>query len=281
MKRHLPVINKKCRNFWLILFMVVIITLACGRWSFSAPKAIRTIQQKLTSETPEDYEGITEIFTEAPQPGLVKTTEVDCALSFERRELHEPYNHQKNGEARFTLSEEELSAYLGMMGIESFCIPSVLGAPFINVDWGSETSPAVQGRMISIGFEDLYQGSGWSDGYLLYSTYDFKTGSEYDTFAKPRDYLAVLEGSIPETFEVDGVKGFTRIQQGLSYGAVPYYKAYIFPFEVYYVALIYGLGTYEDDFDAVLTRLQAGEFLPETKEGVELFRYMSRSFQFK
>lgn len=42
------------------------------------------------------------------------------------------------------------------MGIESLCLPEDLGAPFINVDWNGADIPAATGRMVSIGFEELY-----------------------------------------------------------------------------------------------------------------------------
>jgi len=103
----------------------------------------------------------------------------DCQTIFERRELKQPYQTSQ-GKMRYTLSDQELNAYLAVMGIDSVCIPESLGAPFINVDWDEAQNPATRGRMLSLGFENLYQGAGWSDGFLLYATYKFSTGSEYD-----------------------------------------------------------------------------------------------------
>ena len=97
--------------------------------------------------------------TPTDMPTRVKATlTVDpsspCTTTLERRELREPYQRY-GGQARYTLSIEELNAYLAAMGLVEFCIPPEFGAPFINVDWNSTRGPADIGRMISLGFEDL------------------------------------------------------------------------------------------------------------------------------
>lgn len=94
----------------------------------------------------------------------------DCQTAFERRELEEPYQRQTSNQPRYTLSTDELNNYLTLMGIQPLCIPLELGAPFLSVDWDSAQSSATTGRMVSLSFENLYPGAGWSDCFLLYST---------------------------------------------------------------------------------------------------------------
>lgn len=141
--------------------------------------------------------------------GALETME--CATSFERRELKEPYQRYYRDQPRYTLSTEELNGYLAVMGIKSLCIPLRLGAPFVNVDWDSQRMDAT-GRLLSIGFENLYHGSGWSSAYIEYVTYDFVVGSEYNIFATPDDREAVRQGTMPNMIEIGGAKGFTRFQ---------------------------------------------------------------------
>jgi hypothetical protein len=146
------------------------------------------------------------------------------------------------------------------MGIETVCLPPQFGAPFLNVDWNPEVIPTVRGRMVSLGFEDLYGGAGWSRGYLLYATYDFAVGSEYDTFATPEDYENVQNGSIPDLIEAGSAKGFLRFHPGLSMGLQPVKKTYIFPFEKHYVAVVINLGAYEPtEVDGILAEMETGD----------------------
>jgi hypothetical protein len=182
------------------------------------------------------------------------------------------------------LAEDELNAYLAVMGIESLCIPLELGAPFLNVDWDSEKTPSTTGRMLSIGFEDLYPGAGWSDGYLLYATYNFATGSEYDTFATREDWEAVQNNLVPELIEVDGVKGFVRVKPAtFCFQNCFVFKTFIFPFDTHYVAVVYNVGAYDADadLDRIIQRLEAGEIPTDRQAQVEAMDRLVTSIQFQ
>jgi hypothetical protein len=198
--------------------------------------------------------------TTEPQATESSPRSQPCQDSFQARELREPYQRHKQNEARYTLSEESYQAYLDLIGIETVCLPPQFGAPFLNVDWNPEAIPTARGRMVSLGFEDLYGGAGWSRGYLLYATYDFAVGSEYDTFARPEDYENVQNGSIPNLIEAGGAKGFMRFHPGLAMGLQTIMKTHIFPFEKYYVAVVINLGAYEPtEVDGILAEMEKGD----------------------
>ncbi|MDF1513967.1 MAG: hypothetical protein P1S60_09170, partial [Anaerolineae bacterium] len=113
---------------------------------------------------------------------------IDCQDYFD---VHPLLGSDEAG--RTTLSQDGLARILDDMGLTSLCIPPAWGAPFLNVDWRAETVPGTQGVMLSLGFEAFYHGAGWSDIYVLYSSYDFATGSEYDRFASQEDWDALQQ----------------------------------------------------------------------------------------
>ena len=230
-----------------------------------------------------------------PIPGLVAPTEevppvlapslsdrpFPCAGRFERRELRKPY--QTSGDAvRYVLSDAELGGYLSPMGIGSICIPAGLGAPFVNADWqGAETGTT--GRMTSIGFEGLYRGAGWSDGFLLYSTYDFSTGSEYDRFATAADRDALRAGTMPDALEINGVPAFVRFKgSDLCLGRCSLYKSIVFPFDDDYVAVVSKVEEYDAgaDWVALVEPLRAGKYPPEQKDLVAMMDWLAQSLRF-
>jgi hypothetical protein len=212
--------------------------------------------------------------------------EASCATGFEQRELKKPYQSH-DGTPRYTLSEEALAATLADMGITSACIPVALGAPFLNVDWQAGTPPAAQGRMTSLGFEDLYPGAGWSDGYIVAADYDFAAGTEYETLATARDYDAVRGGAPAQPFATAaGATGLTRIQpSAYPLGTQSVFKTWVFPFRDHYVAVVLKLGDFPADaLDAVLPKLQAADaardFPPEQQARVDQFDQLARSLEF-
>jgi hypothetical protein len=209
---------------------------------------------------------------------------LQCSSSFERRELREPYQRDKHtNEPRYTLSTQELDAYLDVMGIESICVPHELGAPFVRTDWNSVQMSAQTGRMLIIGFEVPYPGQGWSYGTIVYSTYDFAVGAMYDVFASPQDRDAVRNNTMPDMIEVDGVQGFVRIQpSAFSFGTRAVYKTFVFPFENHYVAVVYELGDFDFDADweAIIQRLQAGDYPSERGMLVPAIDLLATSIQF-
>ena len=211
---------------------------------------------------------------------------MQCVQSFPRRELREPYQRNKyTNEPRYTLSADEFHAYLSIMGIGSLCIPPDLGAPFLNADWYSATlHTGITGRMISLGFDNLYSGSGWSDGFVLYSNYDFSAPTEYDTFAKKVDWENVMRGTASDVIEVNGVKGFRRIQKSsLCYGDCMVYKTYVFPFESYYIAVVYSLGAYryDADWETLIQELRTQRYPLDRQVNVALMDALASSIQFR
>lgn len=204
----------------------------------------------------------------------------ECQRTFEARELKEPYSGSR---PRHTLSAGEWNAYLNLMGIQSLCIPVELGAAFVNADWDSAKMPAT-GRMVSLGFEGRYHGAGWSDIFLLYSTYDFSTGTEYDRFSSLEDRDALLSGASPNEIEINGIKGFARFTPSRwAYEGQPQiiYKTYGFPFENYYVAVVYNLGAFDGDTDLLVRQFQQGGYSADTAAVVEMFDFLATSLRFE
>ena len=237
-----------------------------------------------TTQTPTDL-----VFTEtsilpSPTPLSIATpVALECATLFEQRELEEPYQRDKNtNQPRYTLSTEELNSYLALMGVESLCVPLQVGAPFTNVDWDSQQLGGTTGRMLSIGFEELYYGEGWSEGHIVYATYDFAAPTMYDIFATLEDRDAVAQGTMLDMLEVDGVKGFMRFKLGTSMGTQPVYKTYVFPFETYYIAVVYDLGAYDPgDVEAVIQKLKAGEYPADRLQDIQALDSLALSMQFQ
>jgi hypothetical protein len=214
-----------------------------------------------------------------PQPS---PTNPVCLLDFQQRELHSSLQSEQQT-IRQTVGADEMGDYLSLMGIEKLCIPTELGAPFINVDWQPGTSPALTGHMISVGFENLYSGAGWSDGHILYANYDFKAGTEYDTFATLKDRDMLSQGTMENPVEVNGKNGFVRTMPGsMCMGACPVYKVAVFPFEEYYLSVVYKVGVIqpEDDWDTTLHALQAGDYAAEQQSWAAIMDQLTSSLHF-
>jgi len=226
------------------------------------------------SLSPSEAAAITSAPQDNPEPPL-------CQEGFEGRELREPYQRNKYDGPRYTLSDEELRAYLDLMGIESICLPPQFGSPFINVDWNSLEIPAT-GRMVSIGFEELYGGGGWSSSYLVYATYDFSVGSEYEVFASPGDFEQVQTRSIPGLINIDGVEGFVRFHPGIPMGMQTILKTYVFPFEGYYIAAVINLGAYDPaKVEDILLEMAAGKHPDLVNENVAQLDLLVSSIRFR
>ena len=220
--------------------------------------------------------------TESIKPlDTIETDSSTCQDDFIARELLEPYQRHERDVPRYTLSENELLDFYDLMGIETICLPPQYGPPFINVDWDSEEIPAT-GRMASIGFEDLYGGGGWSSLYLLYSTYDFAVGSEYDVFASQEDYENIQDGSFQNPVMIDGVKGFVRFHAGIPMGMQMIMKTYIFPFQDYYIAAVVNIGAYDPaQIEAILIKMESGDHPDLITEDIHLMDLMVSSIKFK
>ncbi|MGB2964771.1 MAG: hypothetical protein WBB69_12380 [Anaerolineales bacterium] len=204
-----------------------------------------------------------------------------CQEGFEDRELREPYQRY-DGKPRYTLSEEELIVYLDLMGIESICFPVQFGAPFVNVDWNSIEDPPATGRMVSIGFEELYSGGGWSRGYLVYATYDFSIGTEYDVFATRADLEQITAQANPNLINIGGVEGFIRYFPSFPMGMQVISQTYIIPFEDYYIAAVLTLGAYDPAvINEVLREMEEGKHPDLIDENIKLMEILVSSIRFK
>lgn len=279
----------RCKDF--VLFLVALLLTACSpigampvpTATGTPPPADPNHSGQFTSIPP------TTTPTSSPHSPLLWTpmaTSMQCLSVFEHRELKEPYQRDKHtNEPRYTLSAEEWNAYLSTMGIQSLCIPASWGAPFVNADWDGAVDPSwAEGRMISLGFEDLYPGAGWSKGFLLYSTYEFRAATEYETFATPADRETVRDGAAPNLIEMNGVRGLLRMKRAdLCMGKCGIYRTFVFPFETYYVAVVYELGAfdYEADWEAIFQDFQAGKYPPEQWTEVAAMDYLVSSLRFQ
>ena len=179
-----------------------------------------------------------------------------------------------------TVTPTQLAHYLNIMGIQSLCIPRTFGAPTLNVDW--HYPEASIGRMISIGFDGLYSGpwSAWGRAFIVYSTYDFEVGSEYETYATQDDLQATRSRSMPRMITVDGSDGFIRFIPAL-YGEV-IDIAYIIPFETHYLAAVFTVGQYDPALvnDNIL-QMETGQHPDLANPDLPLFIELVSSIQFE
>ena len=144
-----------------------------------------------------------------------------------------------------------------------------------------ESLPAT-GRMISVGFENLYGGGGWSQGYLVYATYDFSIGSEYEIFASPSDFEQIENGSISNSLNADGVRGFIRYHRGIPMGKQMVLKTYVFPFEHTYLAAVINLGAYDPaEVENIISELEAGRNPDPNNENIALMDLLVSSIRFR
>lgn len=194
-------------------------------------------------------------------------------------EFHQ-YNQQQDG----ALSADQLSQYLSVMRIESLCIPDQLGAPLLNSDWDSSQISGATGRMISLGFEGLQQHAGWGDAFILYATYNFSFGSEYENFAEQKDWQSVRQGLLSDIVKVDGKDGFIRLNRSENcMGKCSAYRSIVFPFEHYYIAVVYDLGAYDydSDWESILDNLKAGQYPPEIAPKISEIDFLASTLQFQ
>lgn len=243
--------HRRIRRFplsgWLAVLVVIFVVLP-------HLAACRTLEPVDSGETASP------VVTPVPTPTIQ-----EC------EKLAEPHEIASEQGSRITLSNEEWDQYLHLLQIRSLCIPVGLGSPFLNADWNEAEMPA-EGRMMSIGFEHTYHGSGWSDLFLLYSTYDFSTGTEFDRFASQVDRTALLDHALKNEVNINGTQGFLRYQGSQwGYEGQPqrFYKTYIFPFEEFYVAVIYTLGAYEEESDLLIEKFEQN-WLPEDRRQVAI-----------
>ena len=219
----------------------------------------------------------------AIEPLLPSPDPSECLGEVAKRSLGEP-PADLGAQTRRPLPSQQLADYLNIMGIDSLCIPHSFGAPSLNVDWNSlGTPPIAIGRMVSIGFEGLDgSASGWGRGYLIYSTYDFEVGSEYNVFATQEDLQATRMQSMPRMIRVDGIDGFIRFFPGLSMGKQPIYITYVFPFDTFYVAAVLALNQYDPaQVNDVILQMEEGRHPDLANPDLPLFNQLVSSIRFE
>jgi len=218
--------------------------------------------------------------TQVPAATPVVETDTDVPDDFACQETFEARAIKTGGKPHLALSAREWNGYLNLMGIRSICLPLQIGAPYVNADWDSTTMPAT-GRMVSIGFENFQHGAGWSDLFLLYSTYDFITGTEYDRFAELPDRDSLRSHSLANEIEVNGIRGFIRFKAAAwTYEGQPQivYRSAVFPFENAYVAIVYKLGA--GDADEMNRKFEQGEYPADLLPNLQLMDFLVNSLQF-
>lgn len=251
-----------------LISIIILVVLACSTVS---PTAIPTLS---ATSAP-----VAEPATPAPVPDTATPAPkvFECLKTFESREI------KTTGKPHIALSADEWNGYLNLMGIQSLCLPVEMGTPFVNADWDSAQIPAT-GRMVSIGFENLYHGSSWSDIFLIYATYDFKVGTEFDRFASFEDRDALWNHTIPDEIVINGVSGFTRFKTAMwTYENQPIiiYRTVVFPFENYYVAVVYKLGAFNEDAKELIKQFGEGDYPPDTALHVEVMDFLVNSLRFE
>ena len=104
----------------------------------------------------------------------------------------------------------------------------------------------------------------------------------YDTYARPEDRDAIENGTMPGLIEVNGVKGFVRFRAADSgFDGRVIFKAFVFPRETDYVAIVYELGylNADTDWDALIQGLteRAYIYTPEQQSTVALVDALAMS----
>jgi hypothetical protein len=205
-----------------------------------------------------------------------------CADSIEQREIYDPYA-SPTADPRLTMPRIEFVAYLSLMGITEMCIPREFGLPFLGADWNDlDEPPNAIGRRVRIEFDRLFRTFGEGDVYIIYATYDFEGGTEYEIFAREEDLELVRSQSSPNPIEVDGVPGFIRIYEGSPMGGAHFYRTTILPFDTYWVGVILHLGIYDiEDAEIVMGQLVDGSHPALLHPHVALTNQMVASIQFR
>jgi hypothetical protein len=273
------------RVFQRILILLLVMTLsACVPTGAPAP----TVQAALSTATaPAIREAVPSPTTEVSIAPLDEETDVtvfpECWIPAGAQAFWGTDQGDED-DVRYTLAAETLDAYLVDMAISSICVPTQLGALYLNVDWNSADLGHVTGRMLSLGFTELYAGSGWGDGYLVYATYDFAAGTEYDVFARPEDWEAAVRGTLQgvDPIEVDSMRGFIRFQRGLCYGSCRVFRVILLPFEAHYIAIVQTLGEYDGDVDweELVVQLREGDFPPTWQGPMAAMDVLTQSLRF-
>jgi hypothetical protein len=181
-----------------------------------------------------------------------------------------------------TLSAEAWQSYQTLLGIESICLPSGLGDMYLGTDWDNAVIHDGPGRMVRFDFADAATG-GPVPASVLYSTYDFAIGAEYDTFATVADRDALRSGQMPDALVLNGRPAYVRFQEGGCFGSCVL-KSIVFPFETDYVAVVYNLGEYDlqaRDWDTVQESLRAGEYPEAHRAGIAQTDWLAQSMVFR
>ena len=203
-----------------------------------------------------------------PAPTQKGPDPLACNTSYTRHELTAPYRQDAyNPQPLYTFAPDEFSGILAQLGISSVCVPQGADAPYALFDWKAEDGTAQQGRMTMLSFD------AWRAAQIVYATYDFAKGTEYEIFAAAADYAAIKNTS---------ADGFERVFVGLCYGTCTVYKTFIHPFADHYVAATLNLGAYEygSVLDAQVSRFNAGEYPAELQDDLARFDNLVRGLKF-
>jgi hypothetical protein len=204
-----------------------------------------------------------------PAPSLTESDPLVCNINYTHHELTAPYRQDKyNPQPVYTLAPEEFQTLVAELGIASVCVPEGVDAPYAVFDWKVDDGSAQQGRMTTLSFD------AWREAQIVYATYDFIKGTEYDQFATAKDYEAIKNTS---------AGGFERILVGLCYGKCTVYKTFIFPYPDHYAAVTLNLGAYDygTSVDSQVQKFNAGEYPAELQDDLTRFDILVRGMKFK
>jgi len=213
-----------------------------------------------------------------PTPTFVNTLSPNCYSSYSKKPLSSEVR-KPNNFPRYTIPSYSLETYLYQMSINDICIPYELGYPYINVDWNELVHTSEKGRLISIGFDNLYNDNSWSKIFLLYSTYDFVGGLDYDPIMTEVDWEKYRKNNLENTEELQNGKGFVLYKQGFGSENYPIYKADVYPLEDGYISLVINLGIFSGKFSDELEKIQKWELPDDDYKWLPVFERMVGSLK--
>ncbi len=210
------------KSVFIFGLLMMLLLSACQPAAIAQPTALSTQIPIAEAATPA---------TLPPAPTQPAPTTIPCLENFVSQPLAGPNNTDHERKTIYTLSPSEFRSLMGEIGVASFCIPVEAGAPYLQAEWDAAKGTAQAGRMVIVSFDQ------WREASLVFATYDFVAGTEYDTFASSQDYDAIKNTS---------QSSFMRIfVSSACFGKCWVYKTHVFPSEKSYLALTLYLEAFE------------------------------------
>ncbi len=177
------------------------------------------------------------------------------------------------------LDQVQFREILDLLRIQSIISIPKLGTPYLAVDWNSTRKTADAGRKIVLGFERTHSwGSRWGGLTLEYSTYDFKNGTESESFANENDYVRLKRMKPNDSIEVNGVIGLVKYSKSPHFDFLR--KNVIFPFKDYSIVVTYNFQNKSENDLVVIDDLNHGIYPESDKEYLLIFDSIVHSLKF-